>query len=88
MRRRLIAISLAASVCLLSAASDGGDRHPITLSTMLCVGNGCPERTYAYHRCDRSYVWSARTHRCVRRVGVDASSNRRGPSDKALQAKP
>jgi hypothetical protein len=88
MRRCLIAISLATSVCLLSAPSDGGDRHPITLSTMLCVGNGCPERTYAYHRCDRSYVWSARTHRCVRRVDADATGNRRGPSGKAPQGPP
>lgn len=73
---------IAALLCLFAPPSS----QALTLSTMMCVGNGCPQRVYAYHRCDRGFIWSARTHRCVRRVGTDRSD----PSDaqrKRSQAK-
>ena len=64
-RTNLIAVLL----CLLVPANS----QALTLSTMMCMGNGCPQRVYAYHRCDRGFIWSARTLRCVRRVGTDRS---------------
>jgi hypothetical protein len=84
MRRARIARA-AASLALLFAtptiaATSGRDsnshRHPFTFSTMMCVGNGCPERTYAYHRCSNGFIWSARTHKCVRRVSIDEKGQR------------
>ena len=71
----IIALLFATSAFAATSTSDSnGHRHPFTLSTMMCVGNGCPERTYAYHRCSRGFIWSARTHKCVRRVDTDKKS--------------
>jgi len=73
MHRFLNSALIAAFTILLAvpALGSGEDRHAVTLSPMMCFGNGCPERVYAVHRCSRSYIWSARTHRCVRRVDAD-----------------
>jgi hypothetical protein len=54
----------------------------MTLSTMMCIGNGCPERVYAYHRCDRGYLWNEKNHRCLRKTDKGKS----GPVGKGKQS--
>lgn len=53
----------------------------LTLSSMMCVGNGCPDRVYAYHKCSSGFIWSARTHRCVRRVRADTGDDKANEHD-------